>query len=135
MEPGRAFFMLAPHGMLHFSYCYAGGCCAVNSPSVPGGDLAGGWHMIAVTADVPEKEVAFYLDGALLARRRLPRAAVSEIELGRAVIGRAGDQGKPPDEDRFLRGEIDELMIFRAAISPQEIRHLYELFNPSTRRS
>jgi hypothetical protein len=82
------------------------------------------WCQLAVVYDSAVSRARFYLDGVELGD--LPIATHQTIRLGPAVIGsHLADNSDANPGDRTLDGRMDELMIFKAALSAQEIAALY----------
>jgi hypothetical protein len=92
----------------------------------------GRWHHIAVTYDNQSGEVVQYMDG-----RELSREVNNHHVPGRPVVigaSELGNWGLPTANHRFpirnLNGRLDEFALYRAVLSPQEIRTLYESGKP-----
>ena len=84
----------------------------------------GQWHFLATTWDGPSGRVAFYLDGVPIDERTIPATKVAAM-IGQAQIGAWNPAGDPQSK-RVLIGRMDELMIFNAVLSAEEIRRLHE---------
>jgi hypothetical protein len=81
------------------------------------------WCQLAVVYDSALSRARFYLDGVELAN--LPITTHQGVRLGSAVIGsHLADKTDANPGDRTLAGRMDELMIFKAALSAQEITAL-----------
>lgn len=94
---------------------------------------SGQWFHIAAVYDPVERRVVQYVNGEELCREQIvDRFHVSSLRIGAAEIGNWGQpfRESPWFAVRHLNGTIDELAIFNAALSPQEIRWLYEKGKP-----
>lgn len=91
-----------------------------------------GWHHIAVTYDSASGEAVQYFDGRAISREvsKLHQPG-RPITFGRCEIG---NWGLPTEGHQFpirnLNGRIDEFLIFKAALSGDEIRSLFEKEKP-----
>jgi hypothetical protein len=74
------------------------------------------WYHVALTADAPRGELRLYLNGTEVAADHVGRLAFP-IKLDQMMIGREG-------AGRFFRGRIDDVRIYRSALSAKEIRAL-----------
>lgn len=93
---------------------------------------AGRWHHVAVTYDSHTGEAVQYLDGRELSREVHPRHAPGRpIVFGPCELG---NWGLPTQHHKFpirnLNGSLDEFALYRAALSSEEIRALYEMGKP-----
>ena len=90
------------------------------------------WCCLAVAYDSNRGQTRCYINGALLAD-----SAVSGRQpaiIGQAWIG--SFPGDPPDPNpghRTIRAGMDEFMIFKAALSSEEIGRIYEEGKPATK--
>jgi prepilin-type N-terminal cleavage/methylation domain-containing protein len=83
----------------------------------PGVTFPAGWHQVAMSIDalgVP----SLYLDGNLIVRSA---GLIAQTPTSSSVIG-GSLQGS---EDRFFNGRIDDVKIFKRALSDAEIKLLY----------
>jgi hypothetical protein len=96
--------------------------------------LSGKWIQIASTYDPIKREVANYFNGQLLNKESIQdKFHIEDLKIGGAEIGSWGLPFRAEDTHfalRNLNGLIDELMIFDAALSAQEIKELYERSKP-----
>lgn len=79
------------------------------------------WHHVATVFDQPGNRVSFYFDGVEISS--VTSGNAKPVMIGEAHIGNwesRHDEGR----DRSFHGEIQDLVIFRTALSPQEIRAL-----------
>jgi len=102
------------------------------SPVVFNRSETGRWHHIAVTYDSQSGEATQYLDGKEVSREvSLFHAPGREIIYGDCELG---NWGMPTEKHKFpirnFNGRMDEFAIFRAALSPQEIKRMWEAGNP-----
>jgi len=125
-EPGKTCWLLRDGGV-GFGYFNGRGSQAIDSPPVVRADFADRWRMLAVVADQDARKATFFADGESLGQSNLPIATSSPLfALRAAMIGTWNHLGVHPADDRTLQGYMDELMIFNAALSPEEIRRLYD---------
>ncbi|MCD4727047.1 MAG: hypothetical protein K8R46_05270, partial [Pirellulales bacterium] len=103
-------------------------------PGSSGGLRQDQWHFVAVTRDLATGKTGIYLDGDLVGEQVLAVPDSAVIKLGGATIGNWDDPNTSPDRQRQLRGRMEELMVFRAALSPTEIHRLFELQQPEHTR-
>ena len=89
------------------------------STSAPIG--AGNWHHLVVVTDHEER--ILYVDGTMIGRIRLPPARPNPLNgpADGAYVGAS------PDRTNFLNGLVDELAFYNRALSPLEIKGMYEL--------
>jgi hypothetical protein len=94
-----------------------------NEPAVVQSDAAarplrvGRWVHLAVVYDVREKYVRFYMNG--VSRGTQPYTHALPADLQQAQVGNWNQH------DRHLVGRVDELIVFRKALSDEEIRRIY----------
>lgn len=86
------------------------------------GDL-GRWIHVAATVDRSTGMVKHYLDGELVAKDK--RKDIPLLRLGGAEIGNWQSLGKN-ESIRSFNGLMDEFLISKRALSPEEIRALHE---------
>lgn len=95
--------------------------------------LSGKWTHLATTFDADNNRVTHYLNGKMLSEGTVPdELAVKTTRIGTASIGNWA-ASLLPDEHyaiRNLNGSIDELAIFAAALTAEEIRDFYENGKP-----
>jgi hypothetical protein len=98
-----------------------------SSKAVPA-DCLNRWCMIAGVIDTPN-QTSLYLNGEYF--ETLKSAQIPAVQIGPAMIG-VWDKGNFPDQDiiRNLSGRLDELMIFRNALTAEEIKQIYESSKP-----
>ena len=113
-EPGTVWAGLVP--------MKAGG---VTSPPVFDTSKYGQWQFIAVVVDCTGGKLTQYFNADAVAEAPIDAGALS-VNIGPAWIGAWDAQNVPGAVDRTLHARMDELMIFRAALSPEEIRRLHE---------
>jgi hypothetical protein len=95
------------------------------SPPVFDKSGLGKWRFVAVVCDPPAGKITYYLDGKLLGEASI-EADSGTIKLGSAMIGAWEPLNIPCPRDRRIEGRMDELMIFRSALPPEEMRTIYE---------
>ncbi|MDZ7619006.1 MAG: LamG-like jellyroll fold domain-containing protein [Patescibacteria group bacterium] len=84
---------------------------------------AGTWRHLATTVDVASGEVASYIDGALICAKTVKSS--EPLRIGTAQLGNASVADR-----RFLVGSMDELAIFRRALSSREIDGIFKIGVP-----
>lgn len=102
------------------------------SPVVFNRSETGRWHHLAVTYDTRGGAAVQYLDGREISREVSPYHAPGRpIVLGDCELG---NWGLPTAHHQFpirnFNGRMDEFAMFREALSPAEIKHLWEAGNP-----
>ncbi|MCA9217409.1 MAG: FecR domain-containing protein [Planctomycetales bacterium] len=95
--------------------------------------LSGKWLHLATTYDVDRQRVTHYLNGQELGSEDIPDSQLVKItRIGTASIGNWSAPTKP--DQRFairnLNGSIDELAIFAAALSTEDIQRIYKNGRP-----
>ncbi|QDU63320.1 FecR protein [Planctomycetes bacterium Pan216] len=103
------------------------------SPPFWTSELSGQWLMIATVYDVDRRQVTHYLNGEVLSEEAIPEEYLVEtVRIGNASICN-WDLPKR-DEPRFavrnLNGSLDEFALYDAALSPEEIKDLYDHGKP-----
>ncbi len=88
----------------------------------------GHWIHLATTCDDQDNKVTHYLDGRPYSRENLRGNAPMSVDGGE--LGNVISDGKASAGGRNLRGTIDEFIVFRQALSSDEIRRLYEIGRP-----
>lgn len=94
---------------------------------------SGQWLHIAAVYDPATKQVNQYLNGEQISSETIvPRFHVDTLRIGAAEIGNWGQplRDSPWFAVRNLNGAIDELAIFDAALTTDEIKTLYEQGKP-----
>lgn len=95
--------------------------------------LNGKWIHLAVTCDLSKSTITHYLNGTVLSRHLVPEEQLPETtRFGAASIGNWSSPTLPGQRFaiRNLNGAIDELAIFSDALTPEEIKELYEHGKP-----
>lgn len=95
--------------------------------------LSGKWIHLATTYNVETQKVTHYLNGKMLSEGTIPDdLAVQTTRIGKASIGNWASPNKPDAHYaiRNLNGSIDEMTIFAAALTPEEILDFYENGKP-----
>jgi anti-sigma factor RsiW len=105
----------------------------VLSPSFWNPSMSGKWLHLATTYDVDTKQTTHFLNGTPIHQEGIPDLQlVTTTRIGMASIGNWSMPTK--DDDHFairnLNGSMDELAIFKAALSPAEIAEIYEHGKP-----
>jgi len=101
----------------------------VGNAAIPGATarIDGSWHYLALTYEPQRGAAQFYLDGVLVAAtanapRQLPQTT-DALTLGSRKLGRLAFL--PP-----MVGRIDELSVFRRALSAEEVKEMYQTEKP-----
>ena len=95
--------------------------------------LSGKWLHLATTYDVDTGQTTHYLNGKEIHSEIIPEAQlVKTTRIGAATIGNWSDSTRPDASFaiRNLNGRIDELAIFAAALTADEIKEMYENGKP-----
>lgn len=104
------------------------------SPVVWTPSLSGRWMMVATVYDVDRKLVTHYFNGKTLSSEAIPEEyLVEQIRIGAASLGNWNEPAYRRDPEfavRNLNGSMDELALFSAALSADDIRRLYEAGKP-----
>lgn len=103
------------------------------SPRFWNASLSGRWLMIAVTYDVEARTVAHYLNGEILSQEAIPEEYLVEtVSIGPASLGNWGlpERDEPRFAVRNLNGSLDEFALFAAALTPREIKDIYDHGKP-----
>lgn len=104
------------------------------TPSIWDPSKAGRWMQIAAIYDPAEKRVRQYVDGKIVSDDSIrPDLLVNKLHIGASELGNWGQPFRktPRFAVRNLNGTIDELAIFDAALSSEEIQTMYENGKPS----
>lgn len=100
------------------------------SPSFWQESMSGKWLHLASTYDPVKREVAHFINGKELSRERIPdKFHISTLRIGAAEIGSWGLPFKANDAQfavRNLNGRMDELAIFKAALTAEEVKAMYD---------
>ena len=95
--------------------------------------LSGRWIHLATVYNVESATIAHYLNGKVLSEHNVPPQQLARrTQIGTASIGNWAAPTQP--DERFairnLNGRIDELVLFNAALSSDEIATMYENGKP-----
>ncbi|QDU64290.1 FecR protein [Planctomycetes bacterium Pan216] len=90
----------------------------------------GRWTNLVTVYDNANREVRHYVDGELSAREALVPEAKGPLGIGEATIGNWLNPVSPTSNVRNLNGRIDELVLFKTALTDVEVRDLYEAGKP-----
>jgi len=88
----------------------------------------GGWHHLVTVIDGQAQQVSHFINGDLVSREKTS-IPIPALRLGKATIGawHADNEGT---QGRALNGAIDDMMIWRRALDPSEIKQLYQQSAP-----
>ncbi|HBN74355.1 MAG TPA: iron dicitrate transport regulator FecR [Planctomycetaceae bacterium] len=98
------------------------------SPSFWSPTMAGKWIHLAVTCDLQTNTIIHYLNGEVLSRHLVPAEQMPQMsQIGTASIGNWSSPTLPGQRFaiRNLNGAIDELAIFKVALSAKEIKEIF----------
>ena len=98
------------------------------SPTLPEADDFGRWVHLAVTYDTVAHQVCFYADGRQV--NIAPIADDTPLVLGNCEIGNWNYIPSDGFPIRNFQGRIDELLIFRRALTATEVKNMYEEGKP-----
>ena len=86
------------------------------------------WHFAALVVDNSQKEIRMYLDGKMIYSKEIKTKGKSQEQTADftaseqyTLIGRRTKNGG------YFRGYIDEIEIFKRALTPAEIKQFYEV--------
>ena len=132
-QPKKLHFQLQGSGQIIMHVCgqftmRVNGQDYYSSAAAVPADCLNRWCMIAGVIDTPDS-TSLYLNGEYF--ETLKSSQMPAVEIGSAMIGN-WDKGTSPDLDsiRNLSGRIDELMIFKKALTAEEIKQIYEAGKP-----
>lgn len=100
----------------------------VLSPPFWDASLSGRWLHLATTYDVATKTTTHFLNGEKLSEERIPdELFVQHTCVGKATIGNWSSPTRPEADFaiRNLNGSMDEFVLFRDALKPEEIHDLF----------
>ena len=110
------------------------------SPTFWNSTMSGQWLMIATVYDPVARRVTHFLNGKMLSSETIPdEYLVENVSIGNASLcnwglPELGWIAGSPDESRFairnLNGSMDEFVLFRAALTAEEIRKFYDHGKP-----
>ena len=103
------------------------------SPSIWEPTMSGKWTHLAVTCDLKSKTIIHYLNGEEWSRHAVPGEQLpATTRIGTATIGNWSAPTRPDAEFaiRNLNGSIDEFAILAVALSPDEIKEMYDYGKP-----
>ena len=95
--------------------------------------LSGQWLHLAVVYDVDHERITHYLNGNILSTESVPSKQIARTtRIGTASIGNWAAPTRPDAKFaiRNLNGRIDELALFAAALSDNEVASIYENGKP-----
>jgi len=106
----------------------------VYSPSIWNPSRIGHWMQIATVFDGDSKIVSHYMNGTKVSEEMIPEElAPAEVRIGPASIGNWSEpryRETPEFAIRNLNGKMDEMILFSAPLSADEIQQLYEKGKP-----
>jgi hypothetical protein len=131
-QRGEPHWQILDTGQLFFSVRLGGGPGKghhkVLSPPFWDASLSGRWLHLATTYDVVTKTTTHFLNGEKLCEERIPdELFVQQTCVGKATIGNWSSPTRPEADFaiRNLNGSMDEFVLFRDALKPEEIRDLF----------
>lgn len=98
------------------------------SPQIWDISMSGQWIHLAATMDPEKREVCHYLNGEQVSKETITdEFFVEKFRIGNGEIGNWGQPFRkdPSFAIRNLNGRMDEMAIFKAALSAGEIQNLY----------
>lgn len=127
-EPGEPHWQISDEGELILGI---GGLGNSFSPPVIGPESLGRWLHLASVFDYRTKKVSHFLDGKQIAETSHSKAV--PLRIGAAEIGNWRSEGRNDSNSiRSLNGRMDEFLILKRALNPDEIRELYQSGNPNS---
>lgn len=103
------------------------------APELFGPDKLGVWYHVASTFDLRTKLGRHYVNGRIVSEATDFQVGAGEaIVIGNGELGNWGlpEGSSPRKEVRSFNGRMDEFLLFKEALSPDEIARLYELGRP-----
>jgi len=100
----------------------------VLSPPFWDASLSGRWLHLATTYDVETMTTTHFLNGEKMCEERIPdELFVKQTCVGKATIGNWSSPTRPEADFaiRNLNGSMDEFVLFRDALKPDEVRDLF----------
>lgn len=87
-----------------------------------------GWHHLVTVIDGHQQQVTQYINGDLVAREKA-KVTIPPLLVGEATIG-AWQLEETDKEKRALNGAIDDFMVWRRVLQPDEVKGLYQASAP-----
>ncbi|MEM1294961.1 MAG: LamG-like jellyroll fold domain-containing protein [Verrucomicrobiota bacterium] len=130
-EVGRVHWQLSSEGMLRLGIRLPSRndsllASGYGSPVLFSPRRIGTWNLVCTTYDRDAGEVCHFLNGREVSREKI--VFDQPLSIGDAEIGNWGLPFRPRKSSTDIRnfvGRIDELAIWRSALSPEEIREIY----------
>ena len=91
--------------------------------------LSGQWLMLATTYDVENKAVSHFLNGERISVEGIPAEYLVEtVRIGNASLANWGqpERNEPGFAIRNLNGSLHEFVLFRSALTAEEITEIYQ---------
>ncbi|MDA7915171.1 FecR domain-containing protein, partial [bacterium] len=136
-QRGEPHWQILDTGQLFFSVRLGAGLGKghhkVLSPPFWDASMSGRWLHLATTYDVETKTTTHFLNGEQLCQERIPdELFVHQTRFGKATIGNWSSPTRPEADFaiRNLNGSMDEFVLFRDALKPQEVRELFVQGSP-----
>lgn len=105
------------------------------SPKCWDASLSGRWMMVATTYDIESRLVRHFVDGVMISEEAIPQEyLVPTVRIGNASIGNWDfpERNDPGFAVRNLNGSMDEFMLWKSALSIDEIADLHQNGRPSS---
>lgn len=125
-ERGEVHWQLTQEGRLKFSVA---GDRGYSTGTIVKPDDLGRWVHLATVYDPAAKRVRHHVDGRLAATAEI--GEVMPLTFGQAEIGNWNPQRSARQGIRSLNGRLDEMALFRRALTAEEIRAAYEAGRPN----
>lgn len=126
-DAGEVHWQITREGLLKLS---ANGWPGYASPPILKPQDLGRWVQLATVFDGQAQEVRHYLDGAKVSTHPVETQGPTMV-FGNAEIGNWHSNRRGKNPIRSLNGRMDEIAVFRRALSDDEIRASYEAGTPS----
>jgi hypothetical protein len=135
-EPGFPHWQISPLGELRFGLRVVNAkgspeSTGYGSPEIFPPRRVGVWTFLATTYDNREGRVCHYVNGQQVSSAKLWRQQTQTIEIGQADIGNwALPIAHDPYPIRNFIGRIDELTLWKVALSEAQLRAIYQKTHP-----
>lgn len=126
-KPGNLHWQILSQGQMKCDCCGFSRTFGGISPPVFDKSGVGKWRFVAAVFDLTAGKLTFYCNAMFLSEHSMGVVPPETfVRLGPTMISAWEPLSFPLGRERRLEGRMDELMIFRAALSSEEIEKIYE---------